>query len=387
MKRLITITFILLTISVPIMPWAKSGKEVEEPRGEYLVEPEKEAESVSPERRRNLSGRGIIIPPHEVYIDSYIAYVNYQYPKPETEVGVTLYSGHRQISTYGQEEVIQIGIQGREVNFEDLPPMSLAFVIDKSESMGDQDKLDWVKEAFDIFIERVRDRDFVSLVVFDEEAKVIFPATQMKSMQERLKFKNAVQAITPEGEDNLKAGLMLGYQQVQANFRNEYTNRVLLLSDGTEISARLKRERAKSGDIRISLIWNNRNDLDLHVIGPSGEEIYYSNKRPDEELPGVLQMAQNFKEMGINVSTIGVGVDFNLELMSELAAKGGGSSRFISGREEMEKIFGSDLDRMVVPEARDLKMKLEFMLDVEITGTWGYENIPAGRTAHPFSMV
>ena len=142
MKRLITITFILLTISVPIMAWAnKGGKEVEKPRGEYLVEPEEEAESVSPERREYLSGRGIIIPPHEVSIDSYVAYGNYQYPKPETEVGVTLYSGHRQISAHGQEEVIQIGIQGRESSFEDLPPMNLAFVIDKSESMGDQDKL------------------------------------------------------------------------------------------------------------------------------------------------------------------------------------------------------------------------------------------------------
>jgi hypothetical protein len=60
--------------------------------------------------------------------------------------------------------------------------------------------------------------------------------------------------------------------------------------------------------------------------------------------------------------------------MVELAKRGGGSSRFISDREEMEKTFGSELDRMVVPVARSLDMQLEFLLPVEILGTWGYKN-------------
>jgi TolB-like protein len=60
--------------------------------------------------------------------------------------------------------------------------------------------------------------------------------------------------------------------------------------------------------------------------------------------------------------------------MTDLSKRGGGSSRFISDREEMEEIFGSDLDRMVVPVARNLSMALEFLQPVEVLDTWGYKN-------------
>ncbi|MBA7542056.1 hypothetical protein ES705_34372 [subsurface metagenome] len=140
-----------------------------------------------------------------------MAQIDYRYPDPEADVGVSLYSGQQQLSARGQEGVIHIGLQGKRRSYEDLPPMNLAFVIDKSGSMRDEDKMDWVKDAFDIFIERVRDIDFVSLVVFDDEAKVLFPSTQMKTRDRRMRFQEAVQDIQPSGGSNLEAGLELGY--------------------------------------------------------------------------------------------------------------------------------------------------------------------------------
>jgi hypothetical protein len=100
------------------------------------------------------------------------------------------------------------------------------------------------------------------------------------------------------------------------------------------------------------------------------------------ESAGILDMAETYKDMGINVSTVGVGENFDLQLMRDLGRKGGGSSRFISDREEMEKTFGSELDRMVVPIANDLNMKLEFLQDVKILGTWGYNNRIEEDTIH-----
>jgi TolB-like protein len=328
MKRITTLIIILLILSVPFIVKASGAQEPSQKRSEHLA------------------GEGIIVPPREIYIDSYISSIDYHYPKPDSGVGVSLYSGHRQISAFGQEEIVQIGIQGRETSFEELPPMNLSFVVDKSESMSRQDKIDWVKDAFDIFIERVRAKDYVSLVVFDDEAEIVFPPTQMRSIEDLMKFKDAVHSIIPGGGDNLEAGLMLGFQQVQANFRKFYSNRVLLLSDGTEFPG----------------------------AAASGEEA----------VQPIFQMVENFNKTHINLSTIGVGTDYNLQLMRELAVKGGGSSRFISDREDMEKTFGSDLDRTVVPAARNLTMKLEFLQNVEILETWGYDNRVEGNTVNYF---
>ena len=47
----------------------------------------------------------------------------------------------------------------------------------------------------------------------------------------------------------------------------------------SELQARLEREGAKSSDVQISLMWNNYNDLDLHVVCPSGERIHGGNKK------------------------------------------------------------------------------------------------------------
>lgn len=48
--------------------------------------------------------------------------------------------------------------------------------------------------------------------------------------------------------------------------------------DPAYIDSLLKRHNAGSGDVRISLVWHTRDDLDLHVITPSGERIWYENR-------------------------------------------------------------------------------------------------------------
>lgn len=275
---------------------------------------------------------GNIVPPDQIMVEAYIASMNYLYPMPEEEFGIFLYPGRRQLATPGREEFLQIGVQASRMEFRDLPPLNLAFVIDRSGSMSGQDKMEWVHDAFDIFIDNVRDGDFVSIVAFDDQAELHFPSTEIRGQEMRQELRELVRGITPDGGTNLTLGLEAGYEQVMANYRSDYTNRVLFLTDG---------------------------------VGESG---------------GMLEMAETYNGMGVNVSTIGVGTGFDATLMVDLAISGGGSSRFIKDREEMEKIFGSEMDRMVAANSRNLELIVEFQVPVEILDTWGYDYVIEGSS-------
>ena len=65
--------------------------------------------------------------------------------------------------------------------------------------------------------------------------------------------------------------------------------------------------------------------------------------------------------------------------MTDIAEEGGGSSRFISNHEKMVETFSTELDRLLVPAARDMKMNLKFADGVRLLETWGYKNVINGQ--------
>ena len=288
----------------------------------------------SSDRGAYLAGLGRVIPADEIHIESYIAHSDFNYPFPQSEaVGVVTAAGFN-----GEALYLVAGLRGSRVDFAYLPPMNLSFVIDISGSMAAQDKMDWVRESLLIFLDRVRPIDYVSLVVFDSSAELLIEPVQINNSTEMERWQRVVRSLRPRGGTNIYAGMEMGFAQVELNFRPDYNNRVILLSDGVDGSGKSRKE--------------------------------------------FLDMAEYYNDRNINISTISLGADADINLMVDIAIQGGGSSRFISDRVVMEQTFGSELDRLIVAAARDLQMEIVLANGIGFADTWGYSHWTNGSTIH-----
>ncbi|MDR1302463.1 MAG: VWA domain-containing protein [Treponema sp.] len=272
-----------------------------------------------------------VLPPQAIQIAEYISRGAYNYPLQETGP-VQVFSAADIRDTTGY---LQLGFRATH----SLPPLNIAFVIDKSRSMEELGRMDWVKNAFQHFMDQVRPEDVVSLVSFDTSAKVIIPPVSMKTPQSKQHFMDLVASLKISGRSDIYEGMALGYTQVAANYRKGYINRVICLTDGG------------------------------HNAGDKG-------------INDIVSLVETYHNQDITLSTVALGESADLSLMEDTALIGGGSFRFISDAEEMAETFGSALDRLVVPGARLLNVDIRLAQGVGLQETWGYGYQVSGATVH-----
>lgn len=280
---------------------------------------------------------GLVLPPEQVNIESIVASVDYYYPYPEKPAGAQLFAGNRQIPATGQTELLHIGIQGQAVPFEELIPMDLVLVVDTGGTMAGEDKLSWVKESLLALVGRVRKVDRVAIIAAGEKPALLFPlqpvgaaggGTDVSSIISGLEAGSDSDSRTPA---DLGAALDFAYHVPDAESAGgtsrEHTRRIILLSDGRSLT-----EEA----VKRSVEWAD--------------------------------------EKGVAVTTVGYGVDYNLEMMRELGLESGGTARFITGKEDIQEHFSDELDRMVYPVAQDVRLELTLASGLRLEKSWGFDH-------------
>ncbi|MGB7325218.1 MAG: VWA domain-containing protein [Rubripirellula sp.] len=191
------------------------------------------------------------------------------------------------------------------------PPVNVAIVIDTSGSMQGS-KIVQARKAAVAAIDRLRNQDIVSVVLYDSVVTVLVPATKAS---DRELIKSKIRSIKADGSTALFAGVAKGAAEVRKFLSNDSVNRVILLSDGQA------------------------------NIGPSS---------PRE----LERLGASLVKEGISVTTLGLGLGYNEDLMSGLAATGSGNHIFVEEAQDLVAVFNNEFNDLMSVVASDFKIKV-----------------------------
>lgn len=285
---------------------------------------------------RAVINRGAIVEAESIRVHEYLNYYDQQLPSPQSEaMAMEVRLGRTVLPADGGEVWLQVGLQARESGIAERTPLNLALVLDTSGSMNAPDKMPFLKSSLRLFLQSLRPQDRVAIVTYSDQAQLIHPSSLVGDGRW---IESTVNRLRPGGATNLHAGLMMGFSEVDNHFDRRRDNRVLLLTDGIA----------------------NRGVVEPDIIA---------------------SQAKSFNDRGIQLSTIGLGLDLNDDLLSELAHQGQGVYHFIDSAQEMDRVFREEVSGLVERVARDVVVSLETVPGVELVEIAGAEWQPASEGA------
>ena len=220
---------------------------------------------------------------------------------------------HFLLADTGQTAYLRVALTGFAMDEPLLrAPVNIAIVIDKSGSMNGE-KITKAREAAIMAIDRLNSNDLISVVTYDSNVHVLIPATKVSDKEAIF---SAIRNIQAGGSTALFAGVSKGAKEMRKFLSSDRVNRMLLLSDG------------------------------LANVGP---------QTPRE----LGNLGTSLIKDGISVTTIGVGLGYNEDLMTQLAYKSDGSHYFAEEPEDLARIFDSELGKALSVVAQEIQIKIK----------------------------
>ncbi|WP_199245120.1 von Willebrand factor type A domain-containing protein [[Phormidium] sp. ETS-05] len=279
---------------------------------------------------RRFLNEGVIPPKDAVRIEELINYFDYDYPQPEGDYPFAITTEISQAPWNSGHKLVHIGLQGKTIQTENLPPSNLVFLLDVSGSMSDHNKLPLVKSALRLLVNNLTEKDRVSIVVYAGAAGLVLPPTPGNQKRQILK---AIDDLNAGGSTAGGEGIRLAYEVASRTFISSGNNRVILATDG---------------------------DFNVGVSS-------------DDEL---VRLIESYRDRDIFLSVLGFGMG-NLKdsKMEKLADKGNGNYAYIDNQDEAKKVLVSEMASTLVTIAKDVKIQVEFNPDqVKAYRLIGYEN-------------
>ncbi|HKP82461.1 MAG TPA: VWA domain-containing protein [Pyrinomonadaceae bacterium] len=233
-------------------------------------------------------------------------------------------------------------------NWKGRPDLNLSIVLDRSGSM-EGEKMIRAREAAMFCVDQMLPSDRLSVVTFDDHIDVLFPSEPVTNKQS---MKDLIARVTARGSTALHQAWVRGGLSVSERMLDQGINRVVLITDG------------------------------LANVGITNT---------DE----IVTQAMGLYQRGVSTSTIGIGADFNEDLLMPMAQSGGGNAWHVVEPNDMQQIFQVELEGLIAQFAHTVSLSLipadgvrivDVLNDFDLTETGRYR-LPNLQAGSPLDIV
>ena len=213
----------------------------------------------------------------------------------------------------GQKIIVRALLRPRRSQSRTRAPLAVALVLDKSGSMRADGKMENARRGAEEALRMLGIRDVAALVAYDDLARVSVSARRIDG--EDGVFLRAVSRLHPGGSTALYDGLLAGARELLPFVEEGYIPRIILLSDG------------------------------MANVGPSSAE-------------ALARLGRKLARQEMTITTIGLGLDYNEDLMTAVAEESGGNSYFARNGGMLPEIFARDMADALSVTARKMRLTL-----------------------------
>jgi len=302
------------------------------PRSTFSID----VDTASYSNLRRFINNGTLPPVDAVRTEELINYFTYEYPQPGKEQPFSVTTEMGDCPWQPNHKLVMIGLQGKNIAAENLPPSNLVFLIDVSGSMSASNRLPLLKTTLKMLVKELREQDKVSIVVYAGQAGLVLEPT---AGSDKSTIIAAIDNLHAGGSTAGGEGIQLAYKIAKETFMTDGNNRVILATDG-----------------------------DFNVgVSSEGE---------------LIRLIEERRGDGIFLSVLGFGMgNMKDNKMEALADKGNGNYAYIDNALEAKKVMVSQFAGTLYTIAKDVKLQIEFNpAKVKNYRLIGYENRVLDKT-------
>ena len=289
-----------------------------------------DVDAASYSNMRRFINNGQRPPKDAIRIEELVNYFDYDYSDPKGDHPFNIITEISSAPWNTQHKLVHIGLQGKRIPTDNLPPSNLVFLIDVSGSMESPNKLPLLKSSFRMLANELRPQDHVAIVVYAGAAGLVLRPT---SGENKSAIVDALDKLQAGGSTAGGAGIKLAYSVAREHFKAGGNNRVILATDG---------------------------DFNIGESSNAGME----------------RLIEEEKKSGVFLTVLGFGMgNYKDSKMETLADKGNGNYAYIDNITEAKKVLVNEFGGTLFTIAKDVKLQVEFNpAKVKAYRLIGYEN-------------